>query len=132
MSGGRTEVFKIYFDSESEGLKGRYLDFNSLYPFVQKYNKYPIGRVEFLNGDQVVQNIDKYFGVASVQIEAPSNLKIPVLPFRSNNKLMFPLCSSCALEKNNKSCNHASEKRDLFGCWVTEELKLAVRYGYKI
>ena len=51
-----------------EGKKGRYLDINSLYPFVQKYRKYPVGDASFLSGSEVLQDIDLYFGTASVKV----------------------------------------------------------------
>ena len=132
LTGGRVEVFSILFDSVLEGKKGRYLDINSLYPFVQKYRKYPVGDASFLSGSEVLQDIDLYFGTASVKVLPPKNLKIPVLPYRVNNKLMFCLCKVCAEKLNKESCTHSDEERSLLGAWTTEELKLAVTYGYEI
>ena len=132
LSGGRVEVFSIFFDSSLEGKKGRYLDINSLYPFVQKYEKYPIGDVEFLSGDEIEQNINLYFGTASVKILPPKKLKIPVLPLHVNNKLMFSLCKTCAEMLNKDVCTHTDIERSLLGSWCTEELKLACLYGYTI
>ena len=133
LSGGRTEVFKIFFSDQLEPtLKARYLDFNSLYPFVQKTYKYPIGAVEFITGPDVVQDISNYFGIISCQIEAPRDLKIPVLPTRISNKLMFGLCTRCMIEKSEDLCKHRASERDLYGCWVSEEIKLAIQFGYKL
>ena len=133
LTGGRTEVFKIFFSDKLEPrLKAKYLDFNSLYPFVQKSEQFPIGEAEFITGDAVEQDISKYFGAVSCQIEAPYDLKLPVLPTKINGKLLFGLCTKCMNEKNESICRHLSHERDLYGCWVTEEVKLALKFGYKL
>ena len=38
----------------------------------------------------------------------------------------------CAEKLNKESCTHSDEERSLLGAWTTEELKLAVTYGYEI
>ncbi|XP_054708494.1 uncharacterized protein LOC129218285 [Uloborus diversus] len=45
---------------------------------------------------------------------------------------MFPLCRTCAEETNQSPCTHTEEKRALIGTWVTEEVKLAIKKGYRI
>ncbi|XP_054718131.1 uncharacterized protein LOC129227570 [Uloborus diversus] len=45
---------------------------------------------------------------------------------------MFPLCRTCAEETNQSPCTHTDEERALTGTWVTEEMKLAVKKGYRI
>ena len=49
-----------------------------------------------------------------------------------NNKLLFPLCRTCAETQNQNECLHANDERSLIGTWVTDELKKAVEKGYVI
>jgi hypothetical protein len=58
----------------------------------------------------------------------------PVLPYRSNNKLLFCLCRSCVFERNiTGECKHlGDDDRALTGTWVLEEDRLAVVKGYRI
>lgn len=54
----------------------------------------------------------------------------PVLPVKSNEKLMFSLCRSCADRFQQDVCQHDSEARTFTGTWVTDELKMALTKGY--
>ena len=38
---------------------------------------------------------------------------------------------NCGVSKG-KNCNHNENERMLNGTWVTEEVKLAIKHGYKI
>ena len=38
----------------------------------------------------------------------------------------------CAENLNKEPCTHSDEERSLLGSWTTEELKLAITYGYEI
>ena len=38
------------------------------------------------------------------------------------DKLMFPLCKKCAIDKNVKSCGHSDAQREFTGTWCTPEL----------
>ena len=49
-----------------------------------------------------------------------------------NGKVTFSLCGLCSKEGGNKWCDHDDESRMLDGVWVSEELKLAVKQGYKL
>lgn len=123
--GGRTNAVKLY----SEGTI-KYIDFTSLYPWVNKYCPYPVGHPEIITEN--FQDISEYFGIAKCKIEPPKGLLHPVLPYRMNGKLMFPLCRRCAETMNQRICEHTREERSLTGTWVTEEIKVAVEKGYKI
>lgn len=103
--GGRTEIF---FNSPICG-KIFYHDINSLYPFCMREGVFP---------DDVVFYDDKTLdltkeGMASVEIIAPENLKIPYLPARIDGKLYFPL-------------------GNWQGVYTNFELRQAVKLGYKI
>ena len=129
--GGRTTPFKIYHKCNNEE-KIKYYDFTSLYPFVMKYGKYPIGQPKI-----ITENFDlnkEYFGIIKAKILPPKGLYLPVLPAKINNKLVFPLCRSCSQEKIQKPeiCKHTVDQRALSGTWVSLEFYEAVRRGYQI
>ncbi len=60
----------------------------------------------------------------------PRKLRFPVLPTRIGEKL-FVLCYNSGVSKG-KNCNHNENERMQNGTWVTEEVKLAIKHGYKI
>lgn len=67
----------------------------------------------------------------------PQDLYHPVIPVRlpvskNGHKLMFTLCSQCAMEQNLTECKHTDEQRMLKGTWATPEIYYAVEKGYKI
>lgn len=45
---------------------------------------------------------------------------------------MFPLCRSCAENRQQEICHHNDEERTLRGSFVTIELYKALELGYKI
>ncbi|XP_054709221.1 uncharacterized protein LOC129218925 [Uloborus diversus] len=45
---------------------------------------------------------------------------------------MFPLCRSCTENMSQENCTHQDEDRALLGTWCAEELKLAIKKGYKV
>jgi len=72
-------------------------------------------------------------GLIKCTIVPPEILYHPVLPFRSNQKLMFSLCRTCVLTSNTEQCCHKIvEERALTGTWVVDEVRLAVQKRYRI
>jgi hypothetical protein len=126
--GGRTEPIKLHHKCEGDE-KINYFDITSLYPYVQSYRRYPIGHPEIILKD--FKDINEYFGFVKLKILPPQNLYIPVLPMKSNGKLLFALCKTCADNKMGK-CTHNDDERAIEGTYCTEEVKEAVRQGYKI
>ncbi|XP_042906126.2 uncharacterized protein [Parasteatoda tepidariorum] len=112
--GGRTNAVRLFYEGEA-----KYVDFTSLYPWLNKYCLYPAGHSKVITTD---------FDTVS----PPSGLFLPVLPYRSNEKLMFPLCRTCADTLSQVACTHTEEEKAITGTWVTEEVKLAVKKGYRI
>ena len=76
----------------------------------------------------------------SISILVSSNAKFwprkncffPVLPVKLGNKLVFPLCTKCALSNHNETCAHTIQERSFWGTWCTIEVQKAVEEGYKI
>lgn len=75
--GGRCEVFKLY------GENLFYYDFNSLYPWIMQKYKVPVGSI-------VIDKSIREPGFSLCKIVAPE-IRIPVLPFRKDGKLIFPI-----------------------------------------
>ena len=102
--GGRVEAFyrgKIPKD------KYTLYDINSLYPYIMNKKNYPNP-----NTLKIGVNLEKE-GLTYCKIETPKNLDIPLLPFRTPEKLLFPLGK--------------------FECYQSNvEIRKAIELGYKI
>ena len=131
--GGGTNVTKLTYDFK-HGEKGRYVDFVSLYPTVNFFKTYPVGHpTKILNP---ISYDSKWFGFVQCKIEAPRGLYHPVLPVRlrcgKSDKLLFPLCRTCAVLQQQEKCEHSSDERVFTGTWCTNEITLALTKGYRI
>lgn len=104
--------------------------FFSLYPYVNKYSRYPVGHPEVIT--EHFQDLGSYFGIAKVEIVAPRGLYHPVLPYRSNGKLKFPLCRTCADDELLDDCSHTTDERAFVGTWCTPEITKAIEKGYRV
>ena len=135
--GGQTGAATLY-SKAGEGEEISYVDYTSLYPWVNKYGTYPVGFPEIICQPEN-QNIHDYFGIAQVDILAPERLFHPVLPVTAGGKLTFPLCKSCVAEELKKPllersnmCGHTRDQRVMTGTWCTPELQKAMEKGYEI
>ena len=63
--GGRCKAVKLYATT-TENEKIKYVDFTSLYPAVNKYDKYPVGHPTVICSD--FKDINQYFGLAKVKV----------------------------------------------------------------
>ena len=136
--GGRVNNAKMLHECTKLGEQICYVDVTSLYPFVMRNRFYPMGHPT-IRRHGLSNELDKYFGVAKCILLPPKDLFHPVLPVKiedesGNEKLIFPLCSKCASDRNFKidSCQHTDEERQIEGCWITPEIYLAMRMGYKV
>ena len=122
--GGRTNTVKLYHLADiASGEKINYYDFTSLYPFINKNARYPVGHPEIIFQPEDT-NIQNYFGTAKVTILPPEKLFHPVLPLRENGKLTFPLCGTCVQEEMEKPmlqrswvCRQRDSERQITGTW---------------
>jgi hypothetical protein len=124
LAGGRTNAIMLYYEGAAD-----YIDFTSLYPYIQKYGKFPIGHPERITEN--FKQVENYFGLVYCRIIPPRKLYHPVLPYHANGKLLFPLCASCA-NSSQETCNHSEAERCLEGTWVSLEINVAIENGYKI
>ena len=131
--GGRTNATKLLYNFK-ENECGRYVDFCSLYPTVQYYQKYPIGHpVKIHNPEKYCKS---WYGLIKCKVVSPRKLYHPVLPQRikvdSYEKLVFTLCKTCAETRNQNKCDHSDNERSFIGIWTTDEISKALEKGYKI
>ena len=130
--GGRTNATKLRITARKNN-KIRYIDVCSLYPTVQFYDEYPVGHpVKFFNTSYYDRT---WYGLIKCKVLPPRKLYHPVLPVKINmgksEKLLFPLCYTCAKNKIKK-CNHSSNEREFIGTWTTDEVNRAIEKGYHI
>lgn len=137
--GGRTGAVCLYAKAdEGQGEQIHYVDVTSLYPWVNKTATYPVGHPQIITSPPHC-DIDRFFGIAHVDILPPPGLFHPVLPVRSGGKLTFPLCSACVgdeqaspLLARRYSCSHSDNERTLRGTWCTPEIQRAISKGYDL
>jgi len=114
----------------------QYVDFMSLYPYICKYFKFPVGHPIIHVGDACkdIEACLRMDGLIKCSILPPEKLYHPVLPFSFNNKLMFCLCRTCVLTSSSgeEYVHTRDEDRALTGTWVMDEVRLAVEKGYRI
>jgi len=104
--------------------------FHSLYPWCNKYGKYPIGHPEVITEN--FANLDQYYGLIKCKIVPPPKLYIPLLPYHTGGKLLFALCRTCAENLQQTPCEHTRDERALTGTWCTIEVVKALELGYEI
>ena len=107
----------------------------SLYPYICKYFKVPIGHTRIQVGDTCkdMEACLRMDWLIMCTIVPPQKLYHPVLPYRCNNKLMFCLCKTCVQTCSTGECTHKEdEDRALTGTWVMDEVRLAVEKGYRV
>jgi G:T-mismatch repair DNA endonuclease (very short patch repair protein) len=129
--GGRTNATTLHYKCKPGEIIS-YDDVCSLYPYVNKYGKYPVGH-PIIKTSNLTRDISQYEGLIKCKVLPPNRLYHPVLPVRIGSKLLFPLCYRCAEERlGTESCMHSDEQRAFTGTWVSDELKKAVEKGYTI
>lgn len=130
--GGRTGNTRSYYKCQP-GEKIKYVDVCSLYPWVCKYGKFPIGHPRVYVGEECAEiTLEKTDGTIKCKVLPPQDLYHPVLPMKMNDKLMFVLCGACGRQMNQDKCIHNDEERSLTGTWIIDEVVKAVEKGYEI
>ena len=144
-NGGRINATKLLYNFK-ENECGRYVDFFSLYPTVQYYQKYPIGHpTKIFNSEK---HDVSWYGLIKCKVVPSKTLYHPVLPQRikvvheekerkkkrsiAYEKLVFTLCKVCAETRNQNKCKHSDNERSFIGTWTTDEINKALEKGYKV
>lgn len=107
--GGFVDVYKVW----AQNVQG--FDVNSLYPSSMSKYPVPVGKPEFFEGDSKLR-FKNLFGFVLVKVDAPP-LERPILPYKIINK--------------NGSQSTIYPTGTWTGWYFTEELKNAMKYGYK-
>ena len=137
--GGRTNAIKLHHKVQ-DGEQINYNDMISLYPCANLECDYPVGHPEFIDQPGTT-DITRYYGLVKCKILPPYKLYHPVLPYRLESKLLFPLYKACAqqqikqqpaINKRSEKCPHSPQERCLTGTWTTIELDKAIEKGYRI
>ena len=118
--GGRTNASKLYHCCQGEE-KIKYVDFTSLYPHVNRSKTVPTGHPEIIT-ENFKEDISNYFGLIKCTVLTPRGLFHPVLPYRTQGKLMFALCKTCADTGNESPCTHFDVERAIQRTWCSVEL----------
>ena len=102
--GGRTNAVCLHYKVKEHAAEQiKCYDYTSLYPWTNKIQKYPVGHPEMIYAPPREKQISDYFGHAKCTVIPPYRLFHPVLPYRTHNKLTFPLCRTCVEEKHRPS-----------------------------
>jgi hypothetical protein len=125
-TGGAVDVYKptpnpLSKDSTLNKKKIYRYDINSLYPYAMKYFPMPTGNPIYFEGDilkhYTQSDKDKPFGIFEVDIEAPADIKIPLLQTR--------------VKLNNGTVRTIAAIGTWTGHYFSDELYNASKYGYK-
>ena len=120
LAGGRTETLKVYWESHDDEM-AEYVDFCSLYPWVNKNGLYPVGMPEIKKSLGITDPVAiatmlnrPGLAILNVDVTCPKNLYHPLLHEKRDSKLMFDLRT-----KKQKS-------------YTNLELQKSVQLGYEI
>jgi hypothetical protein len=134
LCGGRTCAVKLF--KECVGRETiRYADVTSLYPHTNLHMRVPTCHPEILTDHQQLDySLDSYFGIIHAKVLPPTDLYIPVLPYHTGAKLLFPLCRTCSerADPTSQECDCPDEDRAITGTWCSDELRKALTLGYRI
>lgn len=114
-SGGRVEIFKMV------GENLNYYDVNSLYPYVMRHNKYPLLHE---NNYESVDYFDaNSIGIYNVMLRSPDSLSIPLLSYKHEGKLLFPLGSWNGYYTSSelKKASSLGYEYDVINGWIFNE-----------
>ncbi|KAK3918145.1 DNA polymerase [Frankliniella fusca] len=106
--GGRTSALRWYHKADLDrGEKIKMVDVVSEYPNANLRGDYPYGHPKiYLEGNPDMPDPDQWNGMIKCTVLPPRDLFIPVLPYKANGKLMFPLCRTCVEIQNSEGCHH--------------------------
>jgi G:T-mismatch repair DNA endonuclease (very short patch repair protein) len=125
--GERTEAMRLHHRIRVGEETLRYVDVWSLYPWICKYIKFPVGHPTIhLDCDDIPAALAKE-GLVRCTAFPPRNLYHPLLPYRCRGRLLFCLCRFCVEVGSKEQCCHVSAAdRVLSATWVVDEVRLAV------
>jgi hypothetical protein len=151
--GGRTGPLKLFRQPDPEE-EISYADVTSLYPYTnmmldKDIRGYPVGIPVEDTPDEPrkvhwtkPEDHDYKLALLKVFVIPPRQIKIPVLPMKldkdDDERLLFPLCSTCAREnkqggvEEDYECQHTDEERGWMSECTSVELDVALKRGYVV
>jgi hypothetical protein len=142
--GGLVEVYQLFAET-AEGSQLNFFDHNSMYSYISKHMKFPIGEYEIVLETELQKNVtiknNKILyknescecDIAHVSVLAPSHLKAPFLAYRLNDQVYYSNCLACLKTKQCGPCRHkCKSKRRFTSTWTVLELNYALELGYEI
>ena len=113
-----------------QGEEIRYVDVISLYPYICKYDKFPVGHpTVYVGADWPPDCLDRESTI-KCKFLPPRKLYHLDLPYKSNSKLIFPSCSATADTTVQDYRTHSDEERCIIRTWVVDEVRKPVEMGY--
>ena len=136
LAGGRTSALMCYLKADlTKGEKIKMVDVVSEYPNANLRDRYPYGHPTiYVEGDPEIPPVNRWNGVVKCTVLPPQDLYVPVLPYKTGGKLMFPLCRTCAETESKELCLHTDPAlHHITGTWCAPEIQLAVlQKGYQL
>ena len=143
VKGGCTEVFRMHTLVKNPDKQSiRYLDVNSLYPYVMSITEFPVGHPTIRRGDyscrSLLRKLDgwgiSFIGVCLVRVVAPRNLMVPYLPHKIDGKLMFFLCRECLLNGavQHRPCCHNRFERSWVDTYTSIDMHGVFKVDYEV
>jgi len=127
-NGGRTKATKTYYRVK-QWEENLYVDVICLYPHICKYGKLSVGHTKlYVGADCPLEFLDRKW-IIKRKVLLPTKLYHPVLPYKSNSKLVF-LCYACADSVNEGNCTHTDEERYIVGNSAVNEVRKAIEICY--
>ncbi|KAL3104557.1 hypothetical protein niasHT_022815 [Heterodera trifolii] len=142
--GGRTGPLRLFAEPEADE-KISVFDIVSLYPWVNYTTEYPVGIPQIIRPEHDEMFVNwtrpddlKYHGIYRVRIVPPRGLRIPVLPVKIDERLLFCCCHHCASAFRKRAtcvqhkCPHSDAQRAFTGNYTHIELERALESGYRV
>ncbi|KAL3071834.1 hypothetical protein niasHT_031025 [Heterodera trifolii] len=142
--GGRTGPLRL-FAEPAEDEKISVFDIVSLYPWVNYDTDYPIGIPTIIHTNADEKNVNwtkpehlQYRGLYRVRVIPPRGLRVPVLPMKIDERLLFSCCHRCAalfrkcVTRCSHKCTHSDQQRAFTGNFTHIELEKALELGYVV
>ena len=99
--GGRTENI-VTSRSVAQGEEIKYTDICSIYPYICKRGRYPIGHPRIYIGKECAalmgsqkNDLALVEGMVNCKVLPPRNLLLPVFPVKMHERQIFGLCCTC-------------------------------------
>ena len=119
--GGRTNAAKLYRkwskEELEEGVCGRKIDIQSLYPTTQFYDTIPVGAPKWEEREEELKTkgamksyIDSHFGFIECDVDCPPQDFFPSLPEKKEGKLIFDLTPKRKMVFTSAELGRAVEK----------------------